>query len=392
MSDRPPPPLEDALDEGAAALYAELGARPVINAAGAYTVLGGSQLSPAVRQAMEEANRYYADMRSLLLSSGELVAGMLGAEAALVTSGGAAALALASAACLTREHPEMFERLPDTAAIPNEVLSQRLSRQKYDRCIEFSGAKLIEYGDEDGTSVDQLRAAIGPRTVAVHHFVPPAADPRLLPLDTVIEVAHAHGLPVIVDAAGHTYPLDELKHYARAGADLVAYAAKYFGGPHSTGLLVGREDLIDLALTNSFIGFETSGYLTIGRPMKVDRQEVFAAVVALREWLVMGHEERLLRYGERVETILEAVRGSRGVEAYRISERETPLPVVRDGVRLILDGASAAEQLTQRLRDGEPCIWVHAAGREVSVSVGFCSDEEIAIVARRLREALSLPA
>ena len=112
MSDSPLPPLEDALGEGAAVLYAELGARPVINAVGAYTVLGGSQLSPAVRQAMEEANRYYADMRSLLLSSGELVAGMLGAEAALVTSGAAAALALASAACLTREHPEMFERPP----------------------------------------------------------------------------------------------------------------------------------------------------------------------------------------------------------------------------------------------------------------------------------------
>src|SRR5688572_12623950 len=99
-------PLEDALNEGAAQLYAELGARPVINAAGAYTVLGGSQLSAGVRQAMDESNRYFADMKALLGTSGAIIADLMRAEAALVTSGAAAALTLASAACLTRDHPE----------------------------------------------------------------------------------------------------------------------------------------------------------------------------------------------------------------------------------------------------------------------------------------------
>jgi L-seryl-tRNA(Ser) seleniumtransferase len=378
-----------SLDDDVARLYADLDARPVINAAGAYTILGGSQLSPGVLQAMADSNRYFADLKGLLLSSGTIIAERLGAEAALVTSGAAAALALASASCMTREHPEMLERLPDSRGIPNQVLTQRLTRQKYDRCIEFSGAHLIEYGGADGTSVEQLTDAIGPETVALHYFVPPDTLPGLLPLETVIEVGHACGLPVIVDAAGHTYPLDEMKRYARAGADLVCYASKYFNGPNSAGVLVGRKDLIDLAMTNSFIGFETSGQLTVGRPMKVDRQEVFAVVVALREWLSMDHEERWLGYAERCDLLLRSLAGSPGVrEAYRISEREVPVPVVRDGVRLVLESEAAAQRVFERMRDGEPSIWVKAEDDHVNVSVAFCNDAEFEVVARRLREAL----
>ena len=373
-----------ALDEAAKKLYAALGARPVINAAGAYTILGGSTLSPKVRQAMADANRYYADMRSLLQTSGDVIAGLLGSEAALVTSGAAAALTLASAAVLTLDHPERLEMLPHTPAFPHEIVTQRLSRQKYDRCIEFSGARLVEYGDPEGTTVEQLKAALGPQTVAVHYFAPPAPMPNLLPLDTVLEVAHERGLPVIVDAAGHTYPVDRMRSYIRAGADLVAYAAKYFDGPHSAGLLVGRRDLVDQALTNSFIGFETSGYLTIGRPMKVDRQEIFATAVALSEWLGMDHEARLQRYAERMDLVLGELAALKGVEAYRISERDTPLPVIRDGVRIEMGSAAAAQAVFERLRDGEPCIWVRVNGTAIDVSVAFCTDEEIELVAKRL--------
>jgi L-seryl-tRNA(Ser) seleniumtransferase len=382
-------PSSEALNEDALALYTALGARPVINAAGAYTVLGGSRLSPGVRQAMADANRHYADMKSLIESSGEVIAGLLGAEAAMVTSGAAGALTLSAAACLTREHPELLERLPDTEDMPNEILTQRRSRQKYDRCVEFSGARLVEYGDQGGTTAEQLRTAITPRTAALHYFVPPQEMKGLLPLETVIEVGHERGLPVIVDAAGRTWPLDELKRYARAGADLVCYAAKYFDAPHSTGMIVGRKALVELAMTNSFIGFETSGYLTVGRPMKVDRQEIFAVVVALQEWLAMDHEARLLRYGERSDQLLTAVKDVENVEdAYRISERETPTPVVRDGVRLLLKDAEAARGVSERLRDGDPCVWVGTNGRAINVSVAFCSDEESEVVVRRVREEL----
>jgi L-seryl-tRNA(Ser) seleniumtransferase len=378
-------------EQDAARLYAELGTRPVVNAAGAYTLLGGSTVSPGVQAAMEAANLYFADMRSLLESSGRVIADLLGVEAACVTAGAATALVLSVAACLTRDHRDYLERLPDTEGIPNEVLVQKSTRQKYDRCLTVPGARIIEVGDEQGLTPAQLAAAIGPRTVAVHYFVPLKGPlPGVPPLESVVEVAHARGLPVIVDAAGHTYPLDYMRQFARAGADLVCYAAKYFDAPHSTGMVVGRKEFVDLVALNSFIGFETSGYLTFGRPMKVDRQEIFGLVAALKEWLAMDHEARLLLYGARIETLLRTLAGVPGIETYRISDREQPEPVLRDGVRILFaPGGKTAAQVFEALRDGDPCIWTRLEDDHLNVSVAFFKDDEEELVGQRLRAALT---
>jgi len=376
---------DTALHTDVTALYAALGARPVINAAGAYTMLGGSQLSPGVRAAMDTANLYFADMRSLMESSGRVIADMLGVEAAWITSGAASALTLSVAACMTLQHREYLERLPECQGIPNEVIVQKSTRQKYDRLLSVSGARIVEAGDETGLTPQQLDAAIGPATAAVHYFVPlqgPVAG--VPPLESVVEVAHAHGLPVIVDAAGHTYPLDHFRRYARAGADLVCYAAKYFDAPHSTGMVIGRQDLIEMVGLNSFIGFETSGYLTIGRPMKVDRQEIVAVVVALREWLAMDHEARYQAYAERIDLLLTALKAIPGVDAQRVSALEQPTPVIREGIRIRLASPAAADSLAQLLKDGEPSIWTRANGSALDVSVAHMSDTDVPIVATRL--------
>lgn len=68
-------------------VYTQLGVRRVINALGNTTTVGGSQLGPKVKAAMEEANDYFVDMKELLDKSGKAMADLLGAEAALVTSG-----------------------------------------------------------------------------------------------------------------------------------------------------------------------------------------------------------------------------------------------------------------------------------------------------------------
>ncbi len=388
MSSFSPDALDDpGLTDETQRLYEALGARPVINAAGAFTLLGGSELSPTVRAAMDAANYRYADMQSLLSSSGRLVAEMLGAEAAYVTAGAAAALALSVGACLTRNHRDYVERLPDTQGIPNEVIVQKSSRQKYDRCLTVPGARIVEAGDASGLTPQQLDEAIGPNTVAVHYLAPGTA-PGTPPIETVIEVAHAHDVPVIVDAAGQTYPVDNLRRYARLGADLVCYAGKYFDAPQSTGLIIGRSDLVEMAALNGFVGFETSGLHSFGRPMKVDRQEIFGCVVALREWLTMDHEARFQRYGERIDVLLAALRGLPGVEAYRISEHETPHPTIRDGVRVVLNSAPRAAEVVEALKQGEPCIWTRNDGSAINVSVAYLHDGDVEVVARRLREVL----
>jgi L-seryl-tRNA(Ser) seleniumtransferase len=369
------------------ALYAILGARPLINAGGAYTMLGGSILSPTVRAAMDAANYRFVEMKELLDSSGRIIAELLDAEAAYVTAGAAASLALSVAACLTLDHRDYLERLPDTDGIPNEVLVQANSRQKYDHVLTVPGARIVDVGDANGLTPEQLRKAIGPNTAAVHYFAQ-SKSPGTPPVETVVEVAHAAGKPVIVDAAGLTYPLDNLRRFHRAGADLVCYAGKYFDAPQSTGLIVGRAHLVELATINGFVGFETSGFLTIGRPMKVDRQEIVGAVVALREWLAMDHEARFACYGERIDLILDALRGVPGLKAQRISAVEVPAPTVRDGVRIDFDSEIRAAEVEAAVHDGEPGIFVRRYGPTLSVSVAFMNDGEAEIVARRLAEAL----
>jgi L-seryl-tRNA(Ser) seleniumtransferase len=303
----------------------------------------------------------------------------------------AASLTLSMAACMTLEHPDYLERLPDSDGIPNQVLVQQNSRQKYDQCLRIAGAHIVEVGDADGLTKAQLAAAIGPETAAVHYFAQSPA-PGTPSIEAVVETAHAAGKPVIVDAAGMTYPIDNLRRFHRAGADLVCYAAKYFDGPHSTGLIVGRKDPVDVAAVNGFVGFETSGAYTIGRPMKVDRQEIFACVTALREWLAMDHEARLSRYAADSEVVLSGLKGVPVIEAYRISDREPPHPSVREGVRIVLQpGAKrTANDVFEALRAGEPSVWVRTYGADiVQVAVGFLDDGEAEVVARRLREVLT---
>jgi len=379
---------DEDLDVAAERLYRDLGTRPVINAAGAYTLLGGSVLSPGVRAAMDAANYRFSDMRDLLDAAGRRVAEMLGVEAAYVTSGAAGALVLAVAACLTLDHPEYVERLPDTSGIPNEVVVQRNLRQRYDRCLSIPGARIVEAGDERGMTLAQLSEAIRPSTAAVFYLAPARAGAP--PIEAVIEVCQRRNLPLIVDAAGLTYPVEELSKYARLGADLVCYAGKYFDAPQSTGLLLGRNNLVEAAARNGFVAFEREDNRAFGRPMKLDRQEVFGCVVALREWLAMDHEARFAAYGRRIGAILDALR-SLPVEAYRISERETPAPTVRDGVRIHLDSPAAAARLVEALRDGEPCIWTRVDDRDpaaVNLSVAFLRDGDEHRIARSLKEAL----
>src|SRR6185369_12378958 len=121
-------------------IFAKLGVKPVINACGIYTDLGGSRLSPTVWAAMEEMNRHFVRMPDLLDQSGRIIAELLGAESARVTPGAAAAIALGTCACMTGMDSAAWERLPDTTGVKNEVLIQRGHRYKYDRQVSMTGA------------------------------------------------------------------------------------------------------------------------------------------------------------------------------------------------------------------------------------------------------------
>ena len=373
-------------DEGRR-IYEELGAKPIINAAGNMTLIGGSRLSPKVQEAMEAANRYFVDMKELLECTGKIIADIIGAEAAFVTPGCAAALALGSAACMSGSDPEKVERLPDTSGMKDEILIHNRQRYKYDRCLTIFGAKLVEVGDENGATAEQLEAAITDQTAAIHYLAP-GGGAGVVPIEEVLRMGKQHGVPVIVDAAAHVYPLDLLRLYPGMGADLVGYGAKYFGACNSTGILCGRKDLVDAAFRHCFIGFESGQHRSVGRPLKLDRQEVIAVVAALQEWLSMDHEARLAEHKRRAQVIQQALEGVPHITVTPVSDERS----LGNGLRVALDEGAlgkTAQQVIDTLGAGSPSIWVRGSENFFNVIVPNLVDGDEQIVAERLREVLA---
>jgi len=371
-------------------VYEALGVKPIINARGPRTILGGSRLSPRVRAAMEAANRYHVDMADLLNKSGRIIAGLLGTEAASVTTGAAAALALGMAACMTGDDPEKMAQLPDTTGLKNEFLIQRRQRFQYDHCPTIVGACRVEVGDDAGTTLQQLEAAIGAMTAAILYPAHLEGCEGTLSLAQVLEVGKAHGVPVMVDAAPQVHPIELMKSYPAMGADLICYSGKYFGAPNSTGILCGKQKLVKAAAAQDFMGYEHGGYRAFGRPMKLDRQEVVAMLVALRDWLEMDHDARLRSYAQQVMVITEAMKGIPGVSV----KTRPQMPASGTLVRVAIDPAKTgktAHGVATILHDGCPSIWLHelSDAETLGIWVGILLDADVEVLVARLREALT---
>ena len=73
-------------------IYKELGAKPVINAIGSVTLLGGSTPIPEVKEAMEAADRAYIPLVELEEKAGQAIADMIDVPAAYITAGAGSAL------------------------------------------------------------------------------------------------------------------------------------------------------------------------------------------------------------------------------------------------------------------------------------------------------------
>ncbi len=125
----------------------QLGVNKIVNAYGPATILGGSTLDPRITKVMGEVARSFVDMDELLDKVDSKIASILEVEAAHVTSGAAAGLALSAAACMTGSDQSKIEKLPDTADFErNEVVVQAGHRNTYDRCLRVSGARLVMAG------------------------------------------------------------------------------------------------------------------------------------------------------------------------------------------------------------------------------------------------------
>jgi D-glucosaminate-6-phosphate ammonia-lyase len=367
-------------------IYTELGLRPVINGRGNQTVLGGALLSPKVQAAMDAANRYFVDMDALLTQTGRMIAEQLECEAAYVTPGCAAAMTLGTAACIVEDDGAKMERLPDTTGMKREVIIQAKQRYKYDRAPTVCGAVLREVGDANGTTKEQLAAAIGQETAVVLFPAHMDGQAGTVSLTETIAVAHDHNVPVLVDAASQIFPVSRMKSWTKLGADLVCFGAKYLGAPHSSGLLCGAEDLVASAAQQGFIGFERGRFRTIGRPLKLDRGEILAVAVAVREWVTMDHEARIARIQERVNAAVRRLEGVSGITASSAPNGQFGTPVLRIEVKP--GGRMSAEQLATELERGTPGIVCARDATSLRFYLGTIYDGDELVVADRIQEVV----
>lgn len=380
----------------ASAILERLDVRPVINACGIYTDLGGSRLSPAVWAATSAANDTFIDMVELLERSGEAIAEMIGVEAARVTPGASAAIALGIGACMTRGDQRRIEALPNTSDMPNEVILQRGHRYKYQRCAELAGARIVEVGSEQGTTPEEIAQAIGPMTAAL--FVPAHLDGQqgTVALREVAAIGREYGIPIFVDAAYMNYPVEIMGSFNAQGADLVCFSAKYFGGPNAAGFLSGRRDLIDTVAAIDFTRHESGAYRRFGRAFKMDRQTVVATVVALQEWLTMDHAARWQQYGVLVARLQDGLsalpHATLTPMAFTMDERLLPEPVNALVVTLSPDAPQTAATIAKTLARGTPAIRCIVEGNALVIVVETIDEEEAACIVERVIQTSSLVA
>ena len=352
-------------------IYKDLGIKPIINATGSVTALGGSIIADEVRAAMEMSNDVYVPMSELEQKAGAEIARILDVPAAYITSGAGSALTLAAAAFMAGSDDEKIQQLPNTDGMPNKILIQKRQRYWYDRCMEFSGGQLVEVGNEEGTSADQLINAINENTACVHFpvYEQDEIDDKVLSLEEVIEITHSKNKFVSVDAAGQIYPLENFGKYVKMGADFQCIAAKYMGAPHSTGLALGTEEIIDAISRHSFIGYESRRIRGIGRPHKIDRQEIIGVVVAVKRWLSMNHEERLSKAETQTNTIFNKIRNIDGINVKIINNIIGHQPF---GLYFDIDESKLGidnESFVELLKNNEPSIWTRVPEGEKSIVI-----------------------
>jgi L-seryl-tRNA(Ser) seleniumtransferase len=372
------PAAAAAAARGGRDYFRELGVRPFINAAGTYTAMTASLMPPEVIDAIEYASKHYVMLDELHDKVGERIAALVRSEAAMVTSGAASALTLGTAAVLTGTDRQKIIDLPDLTNMKNEVIIQRSHRFGYDHAVRNCGVRLVEVETRE-----ELERAVNPKTAMMlfYNNNNPVGQIRD---EEFVRLGKQHAVPTFNDAAADVPPVENLWKYTQMGFDLVTFSGgKGIRGPQSAGLLLGRKDLIAAARLNA----PPNGN-TVGRGMKVNKEEMLGMLVALEMYIQKDHARERAEFDKRAETIRSGAVAVPGVSA------EVFVPEVANHVphiRVSWDAAAkglTAEDVVKALRDGDPSIGTRAERDAVVVGIWMMRSGEEKVVARRLREVL----
>lgn len=334
------------------------GLRPVINVSGTMTSLGASIVAPEVVEAVSAFLPHFVELADLQRKAGEVIARLTGAEFGVVTASAAAGISQTVAAYITGGDLAKSEQLPRTDGLAKtEIVMQSGHTVNYgapiEQSVRLAGATPVVCGSSTETREYQLAGAITERTAAglyvvSHHVV----HYGQLSLAAFAKVCHERGVPVICDAASEY----DLTGFLKAGADVVIYSGHKFLSGTTSGIVAGPKEVI------RGVYLQSHG---IARGMKVGKEGIVGAMVALRTWEKRDHaavrakEEGYLKlWKER----LEKIPGLTPV----ITPDPTNNPLSR--LQVFVDAKKAnitAWDLADRLSAGDPPIIVRAHEAEL---------------------------
>jgi L-seryl-tRNA(Ser) seleniumtransferase len=368
--------------------FKELNVRPFINAAGTFTTLTASLMGPEVMEAINYASKTFVPLNDLQEAAGKRIAELIGCDAAMVTSGAAAALTVGTAACVAGKNPDWIRRVPDLAGtgMKSEVIIQKSHRYGYDHAVRNCGVKMVEV-----ETAEELEKAVNEKTAMMLFFND--NDPKgKIKIDEFVALGKKHKIPTFNDAAADAPPTQNLSRYTKMGFDLVTFSGgKGMRGPQSAGLLLGRKDLIEAARLNCSPNSDS-----VGRGMKVNKEEILGMMVAVEVYLKRDAEAEWKEWERRAKLITDSVAK---IPAVKTEVYVPPIANHTPSIRMTWQKAAlplTADDVRKQLRDSKPSIEIapnsspaKAETQEVGFTVWQLQPGEPEIVARRVREVFS---
>jgi len=369
-------------------LFTRIGVRPMINGRGTYTIISGSCSLPEVKQAMYDASFYFVHLDEMMDGIGAQLAELTGAEWGITTTGCAAAICLATIACIAGTDIEECQALPYIKK-KDQVIIPKHSRNPYDIGVRMSGVEVIEVD-----SPEEFRAKLSDRTAMVYILSGPDSTSGPMSINVLCGIANEKHVPVFVDAAAEE-PIKPNIHIA-AGASLVGYSGgKCMRGPQSSGMMIGKKDLCKAAF------YQASPHHCYGRALKCSKEEAMGLLAAVRQWYKRDHAAEQAQWLSWMQHIADRVKGIPNVTAQVIppqedlSNRCATLKITWDANKVGITGT----EVSARLDEGSPRIaLIGAQGRRPDMmesSIGVTSymmqAGEEKIIADALYEILTHP-
>lgn len=356
-------------------IYDQLGVKKIINAWGTVTKIGGSKMDPRVLDSMKEAAQSYVTISELHEKAGKYIAKMLGAEAACITSGAAAGIAISAAACMTGKNVAKALQLPDTSGIKNEVLVLKCHRTLYDQALLLSGVKIKEIGATSFASIEQVEHSISENTTLFFYASEVEPMRGSISVPELMKVLNKYNIPLVVDAAAEIPPTSNILKYLNMGASLVIFSGgKEFRGPQSSGIILGKKELIEACDLNCCPNY------SIGRPMKIDKETIAGITKAIEIFVSKDYDKEISRWDKMVDKLISGLSACDSImihKGFPIEPGIQPVIIPRAYVKCL---NKSAIDLQNALLHLDTAIQVGVEGDLIALNPQCLEDDEIDIV------------